>query len=131
MLEILNRICDGEGREGDLLLLEQLGNHIKDTALCALGGSAPNPVLSTLRYFRDEYEAHVADDKCPAGVCSALASAYVIDEEACVGCGACAKVCPVDAISGQQKDTFSIDEEACISCGACADKCPVDAITQG
>ncbi|MFW6386922.1 MAG: NADH-quinone oxidoreductase subunit NuoF [Bacillota bacterium] len=131
MLEILNRICDGEGKESDLLLLEQLGNHIKDTALCALGGSAPNPVLSTLRYFRNEYEAHVNDNKCPAGVCTALASAYVIDEETCVGCGVCAKVCPVDAISGKQKGTFIIDEDVCISCGACAEKCPVDAISQG
>ena len=131
MLEILNRICDGEGKESDLRLLEQLGNHIKDTALCALGGSAPNPVLSTLRYFRDEYEAHVKDDKCPAGVCSALAGAYVIDEEACVGCGACARVCPVDCISTEDKKIYIIDEDSCISCGACEKECPVDAISQG
>src|SRR5690554_2522950 len=87
MLEILNRICDGEGTEKDLELLEQLGNHIRDTALCALGGSAPNPVLSTLHYFRDEYEAHINDKKCPAGACQGLAAAFVIDEETCVGCG--------------------------------------------
>ncbi|HLV09966.1 MAG TPA: NADH-ubiquinone oxidoreductase-F iron-sulfur binding region domain-containing protein, partial [Halanaerobiales bacterium] len=130
MLEILNRICDGEGTEKDLELLEQLGNHIRDTALCALGGSAPNPVLSTLHYFRDEYEAHVIDKKCPAGVCAGMVSAYVIDPDPCVGCGACARVCPVDAITGKPKEVYKIDAELCISCGTCADKCPVDAIAQ-
>jgi len=131
MLEILNRICEGEAREGDLELLEDLAEHIKDTALCGLGQSAPNPVLSTLKYFRDEYEAHIYDKKCPAGVCRGLASAYVIDEATCVGCGMCAKVCPVEAISGKRKEGYRIDPDVCISCGACADKCPVDAISQG
>ena len=131
MLEILNRICDGEGREGDIQLLEELGHHIKDTALCQLGKSAPNPVLSTLEYFRHEYEAHIYDEKCPAGVCSDLVSAYVIDEDSCVGCGMCAKACPVDAISGEPKDVYTIDEDKCISCGACESECPVDAISQG
>lgn len=131
MLEILNRICAGEGREGDIQLLEELGHHIKETSLCGLGQSAPNPVLSTLRYFRDEYEAHIMDRKCPAGVCNGLASAYVIDEDKCVGCGMCAKVCPVNAISGKPKESYSIDPDLCISCGACAEKCPVDAIAQG
>ncbi|MEJ6951834.1 NADH-quinone oxidoreductase subunit NuoF [Natronospora cellulosivora (SeqCode)] len=131
MLEILDRICAGEGKDGDLELLEELGNHIKDTSLCQLGGSAPNPVLSTLHYFRDEYEAHIKDEKCPAGVCEGLAAAYIIDEETCVGCGLCARVCPVDAISGQKKEPYTISEDLCISCGACEDKCPVNAISQG
>ncbi|MDI3547480.1 MAG: formate dehydrogenase ferredoxin subunit [Halanaerobiales bacterium] len=131
MLEILNRICAGEGKEGDIDLLENLAHHIKDTALCGLGQTAPNPVLSTIRYFRDEYEAHVQDKKCPAGVCQGLAAAYVIDEAVCVGCGMCAKNCPVDAISGKPKESYRIDPDLCISCGACAEKCPVDAISQG
>lgn len=131
MLEILNRICAGEGKEGDLELLEELGNHIKDTALCQLGGSAPNPVLSMMKYFRDEYEAHINEQKCPAGACQGLAAAYVIDEDTCVGCGMCAKVCPVDAISGKPKQSYHIDPDVCISCGACAQKCPVEAISQG
>lgn len=131
MLEILNRICTGEGKEGDIDLLENLAHHIKDTALCGLGQTAPNPVLSTIRYFRDEYEAHVQDKKCPAGVCQGLAAAYVIDETVCVGCGMCAKNCPVDAISGKPKESYRIDPDLCISCGACAEKCPVDAISQG
>lgn len=131
MLEILNRICAGEGKEGDIDLLENLAHHIKDTALCGLGQTAPNPVLSTIRYFRDEYEAHVQDKKCPAGVCQGLAAAYVIDETVCVGCGMCAKNCPVDAISGKPKESYRIDPDLCISCGACAEKCPVDAISQG
>ncbi|MFW6022689.1 MAG: NADH-quinone oxidoreductase subunit NuoF [Halanaerobiaceae bacterium] len=131
MLEILDRICAGEGKEGDLELLEELGNQIKDTSLCQLGGSAPNPVLSTMHYFRDEYEAHIQDKSCPANVCEGMASAYVIDEDTCVGCGMCTKVCPVDAISGEPKQTYVIDEELCISCGACETKCPVNAISQG
>lgn len=131
MLEILERICAGEGKEDDLELLEDLGHHIKDTALCQLGGSAPNPVLSTMQYFRNEYEAHIQEKKCPAGVCQDLASAYVLDEDACVGCGMCAKVCPVDAITGKPKESYTIDADACISCGACAEKCPVSAISQG
>ncbi|AZO93393.1 NADH-quinone oxidoreductase subunit NuoF [Halocella sp. SP3-1] len=131
MLEILNRICEGEGKEGDIELLLELGEHIKDTALCGLGQTAPNPVLSTIKYFRNEYEAHINDNKCPAGVCQGLAAAYIIDEETCVGCGMCAKVCPVDAISGKPKESYQIDGDICISCGACAQKCPVDAISQG
>ncbi|MFP4015992.1 MAG: NADH-quinone oxidoreductase subunit NuoF [Halanaerobiales bacterium] len=131
MLEILDRICAGEGKEGDLELLEELGNHIKDTSLCQLGGSAPNPVLSTMHYFRDEYEAHIKDQNCPAGVCEGLAAAYVIDEESCIGCGMCARVCPVDAITGEKKQPYTISADLCISCGACESKCPVDAISQG
>ncbi|MFW5786769.1 MAG: NADH-quinone oxidoreductase subunit NuoF [Halanaerobiales bacterium] len=131
MLEILNRICDGEGQKGDITLLEELATHIRDTALCGLGQTAPNPVLSTLEYFRNEYEAHIYDDNCPAGVCPDLASPYVIDEEICVGCAMCVKVCPVDAISGEPKESYQIDPEKCISCGACESECPADAIFQG
>ena len=131
MLEILNRITEGEGKDGDIELLLELGEHIKSTSLCGLGQSAPNPVLSTVRYFRDEYEAHIHDHNCPAGVCEDLVSSYVIDEEACIGCSKCAKVCPVDAISGEIKSPFTIDADICIACGACEPECPVDAISQG
>ncbi|PUU86495.1 MAG: NADH-quinone oxidoreductase subunit F, partial [Halanaerobium sp.] len=129
MLEILNRITSGEGKDGDIELLLELGDHIKNTALCGLGQTAPNPVLSTIRYFRDEYEAHIHDHTCPAGACTDLVSSYVIDEEACIGCGKCAKVCPVDAISGEIKSPFTIDADVCIACGACEPECPVDAIS--
>ncbi|MFW6006605.1 MAG: NADH-quinone oxidoreductase subunit NuoF [Halanaerobiales bacterium] len=131
MLEILNRICAGEGKEGDIELLQDLGKHIKDTALCGLGQSAPNPVLSTINYFENEYKAHIYEEKCPAGVCQGLASAYQINEDICVGCGRCVKACPVDAIKGKVKESYRIDENKCISCGACAEECPVDAISQG
>jgi len=131
MLEILNRLCEGDGQEGDIQLLEELASHIKETSLCGLGQSAPNPVLSTLHYFRDEYESHIHDKHCPAGVCSGMASAYVIDEDTCIGCGMCAKECPVDAISGEAKEVYEIDPDECISCGACEEVCPVDAISQG
>jgi NADH:ubiquinone oxidoreductase subunit F (NADH-binding) len=131
MLEILNRICDGEGKDGDIELLQELGEHIKSTSLCGLGQSAPNPVLSTIRHFRDEYEAHIHDHNCPAGVCSDLAEAYVIDEEACIGCSKCSRVCPVGAISGEIKNPFTIDPDVCIACGACEPECPVSAISQG
>ena len=131
MLETLNRICDGEGKEGDIKLLLELGEHIKETSLCGLGQTAPNPVLSTVKYFRNEYEAHIYDNKCPAGVCQELASAYTIHETTCVGCGQCVKVCPVDAITKGDGNYYVIDENICISCGACEKKCPVDAISQG
>lgn len=131
MLEILDRICSGEGREGDLELLEDLGQHIKDTSLCQLGGSAPNPVLSTLKYFRAEYEAHIKDKRCPANVCAGMAAPYVIDESTCIGCGLCARNCPISAISGERRKPYRIDPELCFSCGACAAKCPVKAIAQG
>ncbi|MFY9496529.1 MAG: NADH-quinone oxidoreductase subunit NuoF [Halanaerobiales bacterium] len=131
MLEILDRICAGEGREGDLELLEELGQHIKETSLCQLGGSAPNPVLSTLKYFRAEYEAHIMDKRCPANVCEGMKSAYVIDQSVCIGCTLCTRVCPVDAISGERKKPHYIDPDVCIACGACAEKCPVAAISQG
>ncbi len=132
MLEILERICEGEGKEGDIELLEELSNHIEDTALCGLGQSAPNPVLSTIKYFRNEYEAHIYDENCPAAVCQELVNAFNINEETCVNCGRCAKVCPVDAISQlESEESYVIDEDECISCGACVDECPVDAIARG
>ncbi len=117
MLEILNRITEGEGKSGDIKLLRELAEHIRDTSLCGLGQSAPNPVLSTLQYFENEYIAHIEDEKCPAGVCPDLKGAYYVLEDDCIGCGICMKACPVDAISGKPKEVYTIDSEACISCG--------------
>ncbi|HOB21304.1 MAG TPA: NADH-quinone oxidoreductase subunit NuoF [Bacillota bacterium] len=128
MLEILERIVAGEGKEEDLDYLEELGTVIRETSLCGLGKTAPNPVLTTLRYFRDEYLAHVRDKKCPAGECKALAG-YWIDPELCRGCSKCARTCPVDAISGKIKEPYVIDEDKCIRCGACKEACPFGAIT--
>ena len=130
MLEILERITNGEGEEGDIALLEKLGKTIKNTSLCGLGQTAPNPVLSTLQYFRHEYEAHIEDERCPAGACEELAGDFVIEADDCIGCTACKNVCPVDAISGEAKEVHEIDVETCIECGACVDACPVDAIYQ-
>src|SRR5699024_563614 len=100
---------------------------IEDSALCGLGQTAPNPILSTLQYFREEYEAHIQENKCPAGVCQALLS-YEIVEEKCKGCGICAKKCPVDCIRGEKKSPYIIDKSECIKCGACMTACPFDAI---
>ncbi|MDD2555604.1 MAG: NADH-quinone oxidoreductase subunit NuoF [Syntrophaceticus sp.] len=127
MLEILTRICDGEGVPEDIDTLERLGRVIKSTALCGLGNTAPNPVLSTLKYFRDEYEAHIYDKRCPAHACSALL-VYSVDEDKCIGCGRCAKVCPAGAISGGKKEPHKIDTEKCIKCGSCIEQCKKDAI---
>jgi len=130
MLEILDRITKGKGQEGDIERLETLAKNIKASALCALGQTAPNPVLSTLQYFRDEYEAHIRDKKCPAGACQALLQ-YIIAEDKCKACGICAKQCPVSAISGKPKTPYVIDQGKCIKCGACLEKCPFKAISRG
>ena len=127
MLEILERIVSGRGEEGDIEKLINLGENIKNAALCGLGKTAPNPVLSTIKYFRDEYEAHIRDKKCPAGHCKALLN-YIIDKSKCIGCGACAKVCPTNAISGKIKEPFEIDQSKCIKCGACMARCKFNAI---
>lgn len=127
MLEILTRITQGEGKEGDIELLEELCMQIKKNALCGLGQTAPNPVLTTLRYFRHEYEAHIKDKKCPAGQCKALIT-YSIVEDKCKGCTACSKVCPVGAIEGKVKEKHTIDTNKCIKCGACKAACRFAAI---
>jgi NADP-reducing hydrogenase subunit HndC len=128
LLGILNRICQGEGKEGDIELLEELGEAIRDASLCGLGQSLPNPVLSSLRHFRDEYEAHIKEKRCPAGACRALIT-FAIDDEKCTGCTRCAKNCPQDAISGEAKQAHTIDQDKCIKCGICLDACKFDAVT--
>jgi NADP-reducing hydrogenase subunit HndC len=130
MLDILTRITEGKGEEGDIEKLEELANNIKATALCGLGQTAPNPVLSTIRYFRDEYEAHIREKRCPAGACKNLMS-YVIELDKCIGCGLCAKQCPVNAITrldpadypDRKLAPFTIDASKCIKCGACVASC--------
>jgi ferredoxin len=127
MLDILTDICAGKGKQGDIELLEELGAMVQKFSLCGLGTAAPNPVLTTILYFRDEYEAHINDKKCPAGVCKALFH-YEIDAENCTGCGVCAKKCPQDAISGEKKKTHGLDQDLCIKCGICYEACKFDAV---
>jgi NADH:ubiquinone oxidoreductase subunit F (NADH-binding)/(2Fe-2S) ferredoxin/Pyruvate/2-oxoacid:ferredoxin oxidoreductase delta subunit len=127
MYEILDYITRGYGQEGDIELLEELGQAVKTASLCGLGQTAPNPVLTTIRYFRDEYEAHIKDKTCPAGVCKDLIIFYIVPEK-CPGCGLCARYCSADAISGEKKQPYVIDEEKCISCGVCREVCNFDAV---
>ena len=127
VLDILTSICAGEGKEGDIELLEELGSMIQKFSLCGLGTSAPNPVLTTLLYFRDEYESHIRDKKCPAGVCKALFH-YEITEDECTGCGVCARKCPQDAITGEKKKPHTLNQDLCIKCGICYDVCKFNAI---
>jgi len=127
MLEILTDICAGNGKEGDIELLQEIGDMVAKASLCGLGTSAPNPVLTTIRYFRDEYEAHIRDKKCAAGVCKPLFY-YEIDEEKCTGCTLCAKKCPEVAITGEKKKVHHLDQDKCIKCGICYDGCKFDAI---
>ena len=129
MLEILEKITEGRGEEGDLNELEQLSEVIVTTALCGLGQSAPNPVISTMQYFRDEYIAHVRDKKCPAGACTHLAN-FIILADKCIGCTLCVKVCPVSCITGEKKTPHVIEQDKCIKCGACMDKCKFNAIVR-
>ena len=129
MSEVLNNIAHGKGKPEDLDILEDLAATLKEGALCALGTSAANPVLSTLRYFRSEYLGHIEGKRCPAGVCRELIS-YSIDPEKCQGCQKCLKACPVNAIRGEKKKAHSINPGLCIKCGSCSDECKISAIVR-
>jgi NADH:ubiquinone oxidoreductase subunit F (NADH-binding)/Pyruvate/2-oxoacid:ferredoxin oxidoreductase delta subunit len=129
MLETLEKITEGKGEDGDIDKLETLASTIKNASICGLGQTAPNPVLSTLMYFRDEYEAHIIEKKCPAQSCQNLLSYSIIDEK-CTGCSLCARVCPTSAITGKVKEPYKIDPDACIGCGECMKKCKVEAIVR-
>jgi ferredoxin len=127
MLEILQRVVSGKGQEGDIDKLLRLGDTIKRTSLCGLGQAAPNPVLSTIKHFREEYEAHIREKRCPAGVCTRLLT-YTIAADKCIGCGACRRKCPVSCISGKPKEIHEIDAVRCIRCGQCFEACKFDAV---
>jgi len=128
MYQIVTDICAGKGQDTHIPLLEELGQAVRDGSLCALGGTAPNPVLSTLRYFREEYEAHIREHRCPAGVCKALIT-YRIDPEKCKACLLCNKNCPRGAIAGEKKKPQKIAQEKCVKCGVCRDVCKFEAVT--
>ncbi len=130
MYEIVDRICRGEGKMKDITHLEELGRAVQLGSLCGLGQSAPNPVLSTIRYFLDEYKAHILEGRCPAGVCKELTSFY-IDQATCTGCTRCAHECPMNAIEGEAKAPHTIDELRCVTCGICYDVCPAGAVKIG
>ena len=127
MLQILTRICEGDGAEGDVELLEELGDMVAKASLCGLGTSAPNPVITTINFFRDEYDFHIKDKKCPAGVCKNLFY-YEIDEEACTGCRLCARKCPTEAITGEKKEVHHLDQDKCIKCSICYEACKFNAV---
>ena len=127
LLEILKRICNGQGKDGDIELLEMLCEQIRTTSLCGLGQGAPNPVISTLKYFRHEYEAHISEKRCPAKACRALIR-YEIIPDVCTGCTVCARNCPVEAISGERRHVHVIDSDTCIRCGICMQVCNFNAI---
>ena len=129
LLEMLEKVTSGRATMEDLDKMEKLCHYIKENSLCGLGQTAPNPVLSTLRYFREEYEAHVRDKRCPAGVCKKLIT-YSIDPTKCIGCSKCARNCPVEAIHGEIKKPYTIDTSKCIKCGACIDQCRFKAISK-
>ena len=127
MLDILEKICSGRGKDGDIELLTELAESIKMGSLCGLGQTAPNPVLTTIQYFKEEYEEHIHDMKCRAGACKNLVS-FEVNPETCKGCGACLRACPVEAIAGEKKQPHAIDQELCIRCGSCVDTCKFDSI---
>jgi NADH-quinone oxidoreductase subunit F len=128
LYRLVSDICEGAGSPGDITKIERLSAHVQTASLCALGKSAPNPVLSTLAYFRDEYEAHIDDGRCPGGVCRKLTT-FTIDPEICTGCGACRRACPVDAVEGAKKKPHSIIDDKCTRCGSCRTVCPESAVS--
>jgi len=127
MLQILEKITNGEGESGDIELLEELSEGIKDGSLCGLGQTAPNPILSTLQHFRDEYDAHIYEKRCPAKRCPALLK-FEVDQDVCIKCGICYRRCPADAIEWKKKEPAYIDKNKCIKCMSCISNCPSDAI---